>query len=69
MSPTSFSQLDLENDNAGIPDGFIVISGPDGQRYLVPEFLVSDLNQTILGQMQKKYLGVEKASGSVRCLF
>jgi hypothetical protein len=68
MSPTNFNQLDLGNDNAGIPDGFTVIFGPDGQRYLVPEFLVSDMNQTILGQMQKKDLGVEKASGSVRCL-
>ena len=57
-----------EIDNTWVPQGYVVVIGPDGQRYLVPEFMVPTLHQTFEGYCKKRDLGIFKAAGSVSVL-
>ena len=45
-----------------------MVIGPDGQHYLVPEFMVPTLHQTFEGYRKKWDLGIFKAAGSVSVL-
>lgn len=54
---------------AEIPDGFTIGTGPDGRRYLVPQFMVPALDQAFAAYQKKLELGVLKEQGGVRVFF
>jgi len=41
-----------------IPDGFTTRTGPDGQQYLVPQYMVPALDQAFVSYQTKAELGV-----------
>lgn len=51
--------------DTNIPDGFILLVGPDNNKYIVPEFVVPALEHGYLAIGQKNKLSADKASGSV----
>jgi hypothetical protein len=54
-----------EGDKSWIPDGYVTAAGPDGNQYLVPDFMVQSLHQTLEAHRMKVDLGVDNAAGSV----
>jgi hypothetical protein len=54
-----------EGDTTGIPEGYVVIIGPDEERYVVPQFMVPALHQMFDGYRKKADLEVFKCPGSV----
>lgn len=52
-----------------IPDGFTTRTGPDGQRYLVPVFMVPALDQAFALYRTKAELGVCNAPAGVSLRF
>ena len=48
-----------------IPEGYVLVTGPDEQPYVVPEFCVPALHHIFDGYRKKDQLQVFKASGSV----
>lgn len=58
----------VEGDASWIPEGYIVVTGPDDQRYVVPQYFVSALHQNLDGHREKDKLEIEKAAGTV-CIF
>jgi hypothetical protein len=62
---TSHIENTPKNDNEWIPDGFVLINGPDNERYVVPEYMVPALHQTFDAKKKKEELDVCNAMGSV----
>ena len=52
-----------------IPDGFTIGTGPDGQQYLVPQFMMPALDQAFAAYQHKMDLDVSKAEGGVSLPF
>jgi len=50
---------------ANIPDGYTTGTGPDGQQYLVPQFLVPALGQAFASYHNKIELDVSNEGGGV----
>lgn len=48
-----------------IPDGFTIGTGPDGQQYLVPQYMVPALDQAFVSYRTKAELRVEKQPAGV----
>jgi len=48
-----------------IPDGYTIATGPDGQRYLVPQFMVPALGQAFASYRTKIELDVPNECGGV----
>jgi len=48
-----------------IPDGFTTRTGPDGQHYLVPQYMVPALDQAFVMYRTKADLGVRNAPAGV----
>lgn len=48
-----------------IPDGYVVVLGPDEHQYVVSEFFVPALHQIFIGYRKKKTLQVFEAAGNV----
>ncbi|KAH9486125.1 hypothetical protein JR316_0000189 [Psilocybe cubensis] len=46
-----------------LPDGYILVLGPDNRDYIVPEFMAQSLEQALAVQLAKSNIGVTKASG------
>ena len=65
MSSSILELAHVEDDLSWIPEGYVVVRGPDGQRYVVPEFCVSALHQILDGLGEKKKLEVDKFAGTV----
>jgi hypothetical protein len=63
-----------ESEHSWIPDGCVILVGPDGKRYVVPAFMGPAMRQAFEGQ-KKKDLMTFGASGTVSlfmcpaCLF
>jgi hypothetical protein len=55
-----------ESSSTWIPEGYVEVMGPDGQRYLVPGFCAQALQSSLDGLKEKLRLNVEKAAGTVR---
>ena len=55
--------------NDAIPEGFVIIMGPKGQQFLVPEFYVPAMRQTLDGIEEKNKLEIGKSDGTVRISF
>lgn len=54
-----------DNNDKWIPDGYEEILGPNGELYVVPEFMVSSLEQDYQAEKKKEELKAFQASGSV----
>lgn len=52
-----------------IPDGFVIGTAPNGQQYLVPQFMVPALDQAFAAYHKKLELGVPNEQGGVSVLF
>ena len=50
---------------ANIPDGYTIGTGPDGQQYLVPQFMVPDLDQAFASYRSKTVLDVSNSPAGV----
>jgi hypothetical protein len=48
-----------------IPEGYIIIDGPDDQKYVVPEFMVPALHQVFDGYRKKLDLDAFRRAGAV----
>jgi hypothetical protein len=57
----------MEGSLPWIPEGYILVMGPDQQPYVVPEFFVSALHQNFDGYKKKESMEVSKAAGTVSC--
>ena len=54
---------------ANIPDGYTIGTGPDGQQYLVPQFMVPDLDQAFASYRSKTVLDVSNSPAGVSRAF
>ena len=52
-----------------IPEGFVVLIGPDNEKYVVPEFIVDKIDQDYGSQEKKKELKASSAPGTVSFFF
>jgi len=59
------SNVSNKNENNWIPDGFLIVKGPDDEKYLVPEFMVQALDQDFYSKKKKEELNAFKLSGTV----
>ena len=48
-----------------IPEGYVLVSGPDKEDFLVPDFMVPALHQVFDGYRKKKVLDAIKGAGNV----
>jgi hypothetical protein len=48
-----------------IPDGFVLLTGPDNEKYIAPEFMVPVLDQEYNAKEKKRNLRASSAQGSV----
>jgi hypothetical protein len=55
----------IENEPTFIPEGYVVVTGPDEQRYVVPQFMVPALHQSFDGFRLKTSLNASGRAGSV----
>ena len=58
-----------EGEKSWIPEGYVTMAGPDGQNYVVPEFMVPTLHQSFGGYCKKADFGIHNAAGSVSIFF
>ena len=54
---------------AGIPNGFAMVTGNQGEPHLVPEFLVPATHQAFEGYCKRMELDISKESGGVHLKF
>ena len=65
MNNTQQTQPSTSTTITPIPDGFTIGTGPDGKKYLVPQFMVPALDQAFAAYQTKLELGVSKEQGGV----
>ena len=65
MTSNATSNVCNKNKNDWIPDGFVLVKGPDDEKYLVPEFMVQALDQDFHSNKKKELLNAFKFSGTV----
>jgi hypothetical protein len=63
-APSTF-WVPKSTSNSWIPEGYVLMTGPDNQDYIVPEFMVPVLDQDFNAKEKKKELGVSGALGTV----
>lgn len=56
-------QADKTQTSPSIPEGFVVIITPDGNKCLVPEFLIPATNEAYDGYLKKVELDINNESG------
>jgi hypothetical protein len=52
-----------------IPEGFVLLIGPDEEKYIVPEFLVDSIDQDYYSYKKKKKLSGAPGTVSFRILY
>jgi len=62
---TNVQQSQSSTRISDIPDGFTTRTGPDGQHYLVPQYMVPALDQAFVTYRTKADLGVRNAPAGV----
>lgn len=63
-NPSTFSEPS-DDDITWIPDGFELVRGPDGERFIIPEYLFPALQQKYNANEREIELKATEASGSV----
>ena len=56
-------------DDTWVPEGFVLVMGPNNQKYVVPEYCVPDLDQKYLSNKKKENSNANNAQGTVSYLF
>lgn len=70
QSNTPFTfMLPKHKDYTWIPEGFVLVTGPDNEMYIVPDFMVPSLDQDYRSEKKKKDLKATCAPGSVSTSF
>jgi hypothetical protein len=52
-------------ENGWIPEGFVLLVGPNNENYILPEFMVPALDQDFHSNKKKKKLRAYESSGTV----
>jgi hypothetical protein len=65
MAHGGLTGQDSHKKNTWIPEGYVRVTGPDGDNYVVPEFMVPALHQTCESYKKKRDLDAFNAAGSV----
>jgi len=55
----------LDDISSWIPEGYITVNGPNNQCYVVPDFFVPALHQSLDAQQEKCIFDFGKAAGTV----
>lgn len=55
--------------SGGIPEGFVLTISPDGQHWIMPEYLVPPTDQAFAGYRKQIEFNVTKEQGGVRVHF
>lgn len=71
MTSSCPSSLQISNkkDDSWIPEGYVLLLGPDDEKYVVPEFMVPALNQDYHSKNVKEDLKVSSSKGTVSIPF
>jgi len=64
MQPSTF-WVPKKNYNSWLPEGFVFVTGPDEEVYIVLEFMVPELDQNYNAKQKKLELRASSAAGSV----
>jgi hypothetical protein len=62
---SKFSAWVPQTHDAWVPDGYIIVVGPDNEHYVVPEFMVEDLDQKFNVSKRELEINAFNAQGSV----
>jgi len=70
-TPNSTFLVSTKPYDSWIPEGFVVVVGPDNEQYIVPEYAVPELEKEYESKKMKKILGAFQAKGTVSifCIF
>jgi hypothetical protein len=58
-----------ESDDTWIPEGYVVLRGPNGEKYIAPEFMLPALDQEFHSNERKSSLSALNAKGTVSSIF
>ena len=62
---SSSTVVGIQSDDSWIPDGFILIVGPDDKKYIVPEFMATALDKDYHSGKKKEELKSFSTAGTV----
>ena len=62
---TSTVWVPIHDGDSWIPDGFVIVMGPDEKRYILPDFMLPDLDQSFNARKRAKELQANSAAGTV----
>ena len=54
-----------QDEDHWIPEGFVLVIGPDEKAYILPEFMLPDLDQSFNARKRAKELKASNAAGMV----
>lgn len=71
MTPSCPSTLQISNqkDDSWIPEGYVLLLGPNEEKYVVPEFMMPALYQDYHSKKGKEDLKVSSSKGTVSIPF
>lgn len=61
----SSSNQPNEKEDTWLPEGYVVVIGPDNKKYIMPDFMVPGLDQDYQSKEKKEELRVLTAKGTV----
>jgi hypothetical protein len=64
-SDPSTSRVSQNNDESWIPEGFVQLTGPNDEKYIMPEFMVPALDQDYKSHCKGVELKAWSAKGTV----
>ena len=62
---SSSTVVGIQSDDSWIPDGFILVVGPDDKKYIVPEFMAMALDKDYHSDKKKEELKSFSVAGTV----
>lgn len=57
------------SDDSWIPEGYVLVVGPNNKNYIVPDFILPALKQDYLAAARKEEIMAFSAPGTVSCIF
>jgi hypothetical protein len=62
---TSTIWVPIRDGESWIPDGFVLVIGPDQKEYILPDFLLPDLDQSFNARQRAKDIKASSGAGTV----
>ena len=62
---TSTVWVPIHDGDSWVPDGFVLVIGPDKKRYILPEFMLPDLDLKFNARKRAKEINASNAAGTV----